>query len=139
MKPTRPHRWLPAYQWLAGLCDFTTGVMLVATPGWTLRLMGVHAGPQPMEFAAFVGVFVLSVGVAYWYAARLPMNATNAARWQTVWWLTALSRTLVAGFLFWKISAGTMETAWLTVALTDGCLAVFQWVGLGRNWLSFKD
>jgi len=138
MNQIRPTRWLPVYHWLAGLCDATTGVLLVFAPSWTLGLMGVRVAPQPVEFAGLIGVFVLSVGLAYLYAARLPMNAANAPRWATVWWLTALSRTLVAGFLTWKILAGSMEMTWLTVALTDGVLAIFQWIGLRKGWLRFK-
>ena len=138
MTPIRRSLWLLVYQWLAGLCDVTTGGLLVFAPGWTLSLMKVRRASQPLEFTAFIGVFVLSVGVAYLYAARLPMNTANAPRWQTVWWLTAISRTLVAGFLMWKIFAGRMETAWFTVALTDGVLAIFQWVGLRQGWLSFQ-
>lgn len=131
--------WLPAYQWLAGLCDASTGVLLVFAPAWTLQLMGIHQTPRPVEFVSFVGAFVLSVGVAYFYAARLPLKADNAARWQVVWFLTALSRTLVAGFLFWKILAGQMERAWAAVALTDGVLAALQWAGLNLGWLDFKE
>ncbi|MDB6022202.1 MAG: hypothetical protein JWQ04_2059 [Pedosphaera sp.] len=139
MSQIRPSRWLLVYQCLAGLCDVTTGVLLVFAPGWTLTLMGVRHIPQPVDFASFIGAFVLSVGVAYLYAACLPMNAANAPRWQTVWWLTALSRTSVAGFLAWKILTGHLESAWLTVALTDGLVAVFQWIGLRAGWLCFKD
>jgi len=139
MKPNRLTWWLPYYQWLAGLCDVTTGALLVFAPGYTLKLMGVQQSPQPVEFAGFIGIFVLSVGVAYWYVARLPMNAAQAPRWQTVWGLTAVSRSLVAGFLAWKIFAGRMEMAWVTVALTDGVLAAFQWIGLCKGWLCFKD
>lgn len=138
MRQIRPTCWLPCYQWLAGLCDVTTGVLLVSAPGWTLSLMGVRHAPA-FEFTGFIGVFVLSVGIAYGYAAWLPMNASNAPRWQTVWWLTAVSRSLVAGFLGWKILVGSMEAAWWTVALTDGVLAVFQWLGLRMAWLDFKD
>ena len=139
MNRTRLSRWLTLYQWLAGLCDVTTGMLLVFAPGWTLSLMGVRHTPQPIEFAAFIGVFVLSVGLAYWYAACQPMNTVNSARWQTVWWLTALSRSLVACFLGWKIFAGNLEVAWLAVAATDGVLAIFQWLGLRAGWLCFKD
>jgi hypothetical protein len=139
MRQINQFRWLRAYQWLAGLCDVSTGVLLVSAPDRTLSLMGVQQVPQPVGFAAFIGVFVLSVGLAYLYGARLPMNAANAARWQTVWWLTALSRSLVAGFLAWKIMAGQMEVAWLTVALTDGALAIYQWIGLRMDFLCFKD
>jgi hypothetical protein len=92
-----------------------------------------------VEVVSFVGAFVLSVGLAYLCAARWPMNSRFAPRWQTVWLLTALSRSLVAIFLTWQIIAGKMETAWLTVALTDGALATVQWIGLKRGWLNFKD
>ena len=132
-------RWLPYYQWLAGLCDVTTGALLIIVPGWTLKLMGVQHAPQPIGFAAFIGVFVLSVGLAYWYAAGCPPNSLNAPRWQAVWWLTAMSRSLVAAFLGWKILTGSMELAWLSVAVTDGVLATFQWIGLRAGWLCFQD
>ena len=139
MNQKRRSFWLLSYQWLAGLCDAATGVLLVFAPGWTLSLMGVQHPPQPLDFAAFIGVFVLSVGLAYIYAAQLPMNAANAPRWQAVWCVTALSRTLVASFLGWKIFSGHLEMAWLTVALTDGVLAATQWLGLRQGWLCFKD
>lgn len=139
MNITVPRRWLPAYQWLAGLCDTVTGVLLLAAPTWTLQLMGVRELPQPVQFVSFVGTFVLAVGLAYFYAARLPLISANAGRWQAVWTLTALSRSVVAGFLTWQIFAGKMEAAWIAVAATDGGLAIFQWTGLRRGWLDFKD
>lgn len=138
MKTFPPTRWLPAYQWLGGLCDTTTGVLLLVAPAWTLKLMGAHQIPQPVEFVSFVGAFVLSVGLAYFYAARLALTSENASRWQTVWTLTALSRSLVAGFLTWQIIASRMETAWLTVAVTDASLATLQWTGLCLRWLEFE-
>ncbi|HTL73257.1 MAG TPA: hypothetical protein VL863_08130 [bacterium] len=139
MKIVSPSRWLPVFQWLAGSCDTATGVLLVFTPAWTLKLMGVQRLPQPIEFVSFVGVFVLGVGLAYLSIARLPLNAKTAPRWQTVWRLTALIRALVAGFLSWQILTSRMETAWLAVAVTDGALALIQWFGLQRCWLDFKD
>jgi hypothetical protein len=139
MKSILPSRWLPVFQWLAGSCDTVTGVLLVFAPAWTLQLMGVQRLPQPVEFASFVGVFVLGVGLAYLSIALLPLNAKTAPRWQTVWNLTALIRFLVAGFLTWQILAGRMEKVWLAVAVTDGALAIFQWIGLRRGWLDCKD
>jgi hypothetical protein len=130
--------WLLTYQYLAGLGDTSTGWLLVFEPQWTLTLMGVHRIPQPIEFASFVGVFVLGVGVTYLYATRLPLIAANAPRWQTVWAVTALIRTSVAVFLLGEILAGRMEPAWLTVAITDGALALIQWIGLGMGWLNFE-
>ena len=71
MKIVSPSRWLPIFQWLAGSCDTATGVLLVFAPAWTLKLMGVQRLPQPVEFASFVGVFVLAAiaavfGFVYW-------------------------------------------------------------------------
>ncbi len=139
MKSFSPSRWLPLFQWLAGSCDTATGVLLVIAPVWTLKLMGVQVLPQPLAFASFVGVFVLGVGLAYLSIAQLPLNAGTALRWQTVWSLTALIRSLVAGFLLWQILVGRMEKAWLAVAATDGALAIFQWIGLKSGWLEFTD
>jgi hypothetical protein len=131
-------RWLLVFQLLAGFCDVTTGVLLVFAPVWTLSLIGVRHPPQPIEFASFIGAFVMAVGSAYLYAARWPMIAANAPCWQSVWWFTAMSRTLVAGLLLWKILTGHLEAAWLTVALTDALLAIFQWIGLRMGFLSFE-
>jgi hypothetical protein len=128
---------LLAYQLLAGVCDTMTGVLLVLAPTWTLTLMGVAHHSFSPQATSFVGTFVLSVGLAYFYAACWPMTSAHAARWQAVWFLTALTRTLVAGFLAWQIAAKQMESAWLTVAFTDGALAAIQWTGLAKGWLRF--
>jgi hypothetical protein len=137
MTKQRAGVWLLLYQCLAGLGDTSTGWLLIVEPRWTLTLMGVHLLPQPIEFASFVGVFVLGVGLVYLYAMHLPLDAAHAPRWQTVWALTALVRTLVAVFLFVEISSGRMERAWLAVAVFDGTLALIQWIGLTRGWLDF--
>lgn len=129
--------FLLLYHGLAGLSDTATGWLLLIAPQWTLTLLGIRKLPQPIEFASFVGVFVLGVGLAYLYAMRIPMNAANAPRWQTVWVLTALTRTLVAAFLVAQIAHGGMEFAWFTVAVTDGAMALVQWTGLAMRWLDF--
>jgi hypothetical protein len=139
MKSVSPIRWLPAFQWLAGAGDTATGALLLVAPTMTLKWMGVQQLPQPIEFASFIGAFVLGVGLTYLWAARWPRDAKTAARWQTLWTVTALIRSLVAGFLTWQLLAGRLEKAWVTVALTDGTLAVFQWTGLKLGWLEFKD
>jgi hypothetical protein len=130
--------WLLTYQYVAGLSDTSTGLLLVFAPSWTLTLMGVQRLPQPIEYASYVGVFVLGVGLAYLSVTRLPLTAQNTPRWQTVWILTALIRSLVAAFLLAEILSGQMEPAWFTVAIVDGCLAVIQWIGLWKGWLNFE-
>jgi hypothetical protein len=137
MTRRRAQLWLLSYQCLAGLSDTATGWLLLLAPQWTLNLMGVRNLPQPIEFASFVGVFVLGVGLTYLYAMRIPLNAANAPRWQTAWVVTALIRTLVAAFLLAEILHGRMERAWFTVALADGALALIQWTGLTMGWLDF--
>ena len=139
MNKQSPLRWLIPYQWLAGTCDFTTGILLMFAPAWTLALMGIHHPPEPVGFAAFIGAFVAAVGAAYFYGATLPMNSTNAPHWQTIWLLTALSRSMVALLLGWQVLSGKMEPAWLSVVATDGLLAALQWTGLYKGWLRFKD
>ncbi len=123
---------LIAYQWLVGLGDTGTGLLLLFAPTLTLRLMGVALAPTPIVFASFVGVFVLGVGISYLVLLPVPREA---ARWEAQWLVTALIRSLVALFLCVEVATGRMEGAWLAVALTDGVLAVTQWTGLKRGWL----
>ena len=139
MKMGRTLPWLLVYQYLAGLGDTATGILLILAPGWTLTLMGIHTLPHPVAYGSFVGVFVLGVGLSYLSITRLPRDAAHAARWQTVWGLTALIRSLVALWLTVEILTGRMEPAWVTVALSDAAMALVQWIGLGRGWLNFGD
>ena len=122
---------LVAYQWLAGLMDTATGLLLVFAPAFTLRLMGL--APSGDVFVSFVGVFVLGVGVSY---LLLPLFAPHAAaRGEAQWLVTALIRGLVALFLLAETASGRMEPAWLTVAAADGALAAVQCAGLRRGWV----
>lgn len=130
-------RWLLPYQYLAGFSDASTGLLLVFAPQWTLALMGIRRPPQPIAYASFIGFFVFAVGATYLLATRIPLNAANTPRWQTVWAVTALIRSSVAVFLLGEILAGRMEAAWLAVAIFDGTLALVQWIGLSRGWLNF--
>jgi len=134
MNRTLSKRWLTAYMWLAGMSDTCTGLLLVFAPAWTFSLMQIKQAPPPV-FGGYIGVFVLGVGLSYFYAVRKPLTRESAATWETVWIFTALSRSLVAGFLGWKIFAGHLEPAWLTVAFTDMVLAAIQWTGLAKGWL----
>lgn len=127
-----PNKWLLLYQWGAGLCDATTGALLIAAPAFTFRLMALAILPHPVAFIRFVGVFVCAVGLSYlWPAAALPTR-----EWRGQWTTTAIIRTGVALLLAWQIAAGAMEHGWLAVAATDAFLAAVQWTGLARKWLT---
>ncbi len=129
-------RWLILYQYLAGLCDASTGLLLIAAPVWTLGLMGLSVIPQPLVFVRYIGVFVLSVGLTYlWAALAWPLTSHAHIGWSTQWGITALIRTLVAVFVVWQIAAGALESKWITVALSDATFAVIQWIGLRKGWL----
>jgi hypothetical protein len=133
-------RWLTLFQYAAGLCDAATGLLLVFAPAFTLRLMHVTTAPQPIDFIGYIGAFVLSVGLSYlWIAVRSPLSAQTCLAWITQWQITALIRSIVALFLIAETAAHRLEPAWVLVALTDGSLAVVQWIGLSRGWLARAD
>jgi hypothetical protein len=130
------HHWLILYQYLAGLCDTATGLLLIAAPVWTLGIMGLTVIPQPVAFVRYIGVFVLSVGLSYlWAALRWPLSSHAHIGWTTQWKLTALIRTLVALFIVWQVATTAIEIKWISVAFSDGIFAIIQWIGLRKGWL----
>ncbi len=128
-------RLLLSYQLLTGASDTGTGLLLIVAPALTLRLMKLHVDPAALPLLSYIGVFVLSVGIACFYGALLARKPVFAARLQTVWLLTAITRGLVAVFVVCQIASGKLEAGWITVALTDGAFAVLQSIGLLRGWL----
>lgn len=134
------HRRLMLYQYLAGLCDTSTGILLIAAPVFTLGLMGLAVIPQPVAFVRYVGVFVLSVGLTYfWAAIRWPLTPRAHIAWSTQWKITALIRSLVALFVLWQIASKELELRWISVAFTDALFALVQIIGLRRGWLARAD
>lgn len=128
---------LTLYQLLAGLCDASTGVLLLIAPAWTLRLMDIARPPEPLVFASYIGVFVFAVGLSYlWSLAFWPLSARTAQLWQAQWTVTALVRSLVAVFVSVQVMTGALEPRWISVAGTDAVFALIQWMGLGKQWLS---
>jgi hypothetical protein len=133
---TPPRRWLILYQYIAGLCDTGTGLLLIVTPASALRLMGLTIIPQPVVFIRYIGVFVLSVGLTYlWAAAFWPLTSHAHIGWSTQWKITAMVRTLVAVFIVGQIALSALEIRWISVAVSDGAFAMIQWIGLRNGWL----
>lgn len=126
---------LLTYQLVTGLSDTITGILLCAAPALTLRMMGLHAPVDALPYIGYIGAFVLSVGLACLYGARILRMPSSGDRLEIVWFLTALSRAAVALYLLPEISIGTFQPAWLSVALFDGSCALIQAVGLRRGWL----
>lgn len=126
---------LLAYQLLTGLSDTSTGILLVFAPELTIRLMKLHVAAQALPFLSYIGVFVLSVGIACLYGGLLVREADVQERLEVVWLLTAITRGLVAIFIVVQVAAGALEPGWSTVAVTDGAFALLQFIGLARGWL----
>ncbi len=129
-------RLLLLYQLLAGASDTSTGILLIFAPETALHLMRLHLPSDTLILLSYVGVFVLSVGIACLYGAMLVTRPGSSAKLEVVWLLTAITRGLVAAFVVVKIASGALEAGWITVALSDGVLAIVQAIGLRRGWLS---
>ncbi len=123
------------YQLLTGISDTSTGLLLIFAPVLTLHLMRLHVANAALPFLSYVGVFVLSVGLACLYGAFLTTTPLPAQKLEVVWLLTAITRALVALFVIAKIASGTLEPGWITVAITDSLFALIQTAGLFRGWL----
>jgi hypothetical protein len=123
------------YQLLTGLSDTSTGFLLIFSPSLTLGLMKVHVVPNTVLFLSYIGVFVLSVGLACLYGAALTTTPASLQKLEVVWLLTAITRGLVAAFIVWKILTGLLEPGWAAVAISDGAFALLQGIGLWRGWL----
>lgn len=117
---------------LAGAMDTLSGLLLMTVPGWTLKLMHVPAVvPDALVFIRFIGAFVFAVGSLYWLGL---CSVVVLSRWQGlrgILLVTAWLRTIIFIFTSLALLTGALPLAWLSVPLTDGGLAFFQfWVVL---------
>ncbi len=117
--------WMRLFAIAAGACDTTTGVLLVAAPELTLRMMHVRRAPAEPVFTSFIGAFVLGVGLSY----LLPF-ALDAARLDErlsgTFFATTLVRASIALFTGVAAATGRLEPAWATVAASDLLVAAVQ-------------
>lgn len=136
----KPRTAILLYHYAAGLCDTSTGLLLLFVPALTLRLMGITRSPQPLFYASYVGVFVLCVGASYLVVPGTGLaRAVRGTCWRTQWLITALFRTAIFLFVTSQVAIGAMQPAWLAVALTDATFASIQWVGLRRDWIALAE
>jgi hypothetical protein len=130
----RPLLW---YQTGIAASDTFTGISLLLAPLFTLRMMHIVVSDSTAVFISWIGSFVASVGIACAYGVKLMICGGCTKRLETVWLLTAISRGMVAAFLITNIATGALTLTWFTVALFDGGCALFQVVGLRREWLKY--
>ncbi len=128
--------YLLAYQLIAGVSDTFTGMLLIAAPIFTIRMMGLSVPYDAIPFLSFIGAFVLAVGLSYLYGALLVRRSSGVPRLEAVWLLTAIIRSSVAIFVLAAVVNGTLAPGWLTIAIFDGICVLIQARGLRRGWLS---
>ncbi|MCB0346581.1 MAG: hypothetical protein KDD66_15790, partial [Bdellovibrionales bacterium] len=89
-------RYLRIYNTLVGLCDASTGLLLMAAPEFTLMLMGISEIPDELVYLRFIGAFVFSVGAAYWLPFLHQESISQfVAHSKVVWMLTSIVRLVV--------------------------------------------
>lgn len=128
---------LLVYQLLAGLSDTCTGVLLIAAPALSLSLMGVAAPAAQLVYIAYIGAFVLGVGLCCLYGVRLILRGDLHRQLGTVWLLTGLMRACVAAFVAYQVVIGALSSGWITVAAFDGGCVLIQAIGLRKGWMRY--
>ncbi len=114
----------PLFALAAGLGDLGTGVALVAAPELVLRLLALPPVAETV-LLRFVGVFVASVGAAYFWPFLAEPRA-RPGRLRAAFALTAVPRFAVAGFLATAVATGALAPPWLLVGGYDALVAVAQ-------------
>jgi hypothetical protein len=127
--------YLLAYQLIAGVSDTFTGMLLIAAPMFTVRMMGLSVPYDATPFLSFIGAFVLAVGISYLYGALLVRRTSGMPRLEAVWLLTAIIRSSVAIFVLAAVLNGTLAPGWLSIAIFDGICVLIQARGLRKGWL----
>jgi len=127
---------LIGYQLTIGLSDTMTGALLIVAPALALDLMRLRVPADALPFLSFIGAFVFSVGLSCLYGAWLMTRTASRCKLEIVWLLTAITRASVAIFVITRVLDQTLETGWLTVAITDGACVLIQAIGLRKGWLA---
>ena len=115
--------------WVSGLigaCDAITGIMLLFSPVFTLRLMGVAIPPVDIVYLRYIGVFVFGVGASYFPPIVCDSARKSSESILTAWRITTLIRFCVGTFVLFQLIQHTLEPAWISVAITDLSIGVFQ-------------
>ena len=117
----------------AGLCDTLTGLMLVAAPLFTLRLMMIPGAVAEPVLIRFIGAFVFGIGFAYLRPFFDADPARRELRFAGMLDVTAGARLAVGTFVTVAVLTHGLHPMWTTVAVTDLGLAAVQIVLLKRG------
>jgi hypothetical protein len=122
---TAPFPWLRHYAFAVGAMDTVTGILLIAAPALTLRLMLIARQPSETIWLRFVGAFVTGIGLTYLYALAAT-RGRGGILLAAVLEFTAIVRGAVGLVVGASVARGALPAAWLTVAVTDLALAIVQ-------------
>lgn len=122
----RIDRYAYVFMLLAGLCDGTTGLLLMTAPLATLRLMGVPDVPVEPIFTQWIGAFVFSVGLSYLLPFAFRDMKARRSRARFLFQFTAIIRIVIGVFSTVAIARGELDMAWISVPLTDLPFAATQ-------------
>lgn len=122
MSPRPLPRWARGYALAVGAMDLTTGLALLAAPGWTLARMGAAVpGAEALVQLRFTGAFVAAVGAMYLAGRR----GADGARLRGALEATLVARLAAGAAAGALVATGGLDAAWLSVAVTDlACAAV---------------
>lgn len=123
---------LLGYQLAIGLADTATGLLLMAAPELTLRMLRLRVAPGAVPLLGLIGAFVFAVGLCCLYGALLAQRR-DRARLDVVWLLTGIVRGCVALGVLGLVLSGSLAAGWLPVSIFDGVCALVQAIGLLRN------
>ena len=113
---------------ISGVYDTAVGLFLLLAADRMAALFGVPAA-QPPIFSDLNGLFLVAVGIGYYFPFRDPIGA----RWY-MWVMGPLLKGAgAAAFLLDYFVRGQSPASFLLFAASDGALAVLTLVALLRN------
>lgn len=119
---------------IAGSMDALSGLFLMLLPAFSLRMMGIPGIYTDWIFIQFVGAFVFAVGSSYLIGLWSVLRGEQWEKLSVVWQVTAFIRLVICLFCSLAIVVGRLEPQWISVPLTDGLMALFQffWIATRR-------
>lgn len=127
------------YSYIAGACDFITGVFLICSPIFVLTMLSVPDAIVDVVYLKYIGAFVLSVGLSYFLPVLFSNSESDFLSFTYhVWLLTSMIRLVISAFVLIQVLSGNLHLNWLIVAVTDCSLAMTQIFGIRFFKLNLK-
>lgn len=112
---------------VSGLYDVALGVAFLAAAPLLAQAFGIQP-PQPPVLADTNGLFLLAVGIGYWFPWRDPV------RWRGYLWVMGPLLKGGGAIVFLRdYLLRDSPTAFVLFALSDGSLALWTWLELWRT------